>query len=131
MPFEALRLVTLPIGWMNSVSIFHDDVTYILRNEIPKYTLPYIDDMPIKGPTTRYKKPGGTLEVLEKNPGIRWFIFKHMENVNQILQRIKYAGETFSGSKTKICEDYITIVGFNCSYKGRRPTRDMIGKIMR
>jgi len=29
-PFEALRLVTLPIGWTNSVLIFHDDVTYIL-----------------------------------------------------------------------------------------------------
>jgi len=30
----------------------------------------------------------------------------------------------------KICEDHITIVGFNCSYKGRKPTRDAIGKIM-
>ena len=25
--------------------IFHDDVIYILRDEIPKYTLPYIDDV--------------------------------------------------------------------------------------
>jgi len=53
-----------------------------------------------------------------------------MENVNQILQRIKYTEGTFSGPKTKICKDHITIVGFDCSYKGRRPTRDMIGKIM-
>jgi len=45
MPFRALRLVTLPMGWTNSVPIFHDDVTYILRDEIPKYTLPYIDDV--------------------------------------------------------------------------------------
>jgi len=45
--FGALKLVTLPMGWTNSVPIFHDDVTYILRDEIPKYMLPYIDDVPI------------------------------------------------------------------------------------
>ena len=129
-PFGALRLVMLPMGWTNSVLIFHDDVTYILRDEIPRYTLPYIDDVPIRGPATRYEKSDGTLEVLERNPGIRRFIFEHMGNVNRILQRMKYAGGTFLGPKTKICEDHITIVGFDCSYKGRKPTRDAIGKIM-
>jgi len=92
--------------------------------------LPYIDDVPIRGPATKYEKPDGTLEVLEKNPGIRQFIFEHMGNVNRILQRMKYVGGTFSGPKTKICEDHITIVGFDCSYKRRKPTRDAIGKIM-
>jgi hypothetical protein len=29
-PFGALRLTTLPMGWTNSVLIFHDDVTHIL-----------------------------------------------------------------------------------------------------
>ena len=29
-PFRALRLTTLPMGWMNSVPIFHDNVTHIL-----------------------------------------------------------------------------------------------------
>jgi len=86
--------------------------------------------VPIKGPATRYKKLDGTLEVLEKNTRIRQFIFEHMENVNQMLQRMRYAGRTFLGPKTKICEDHITIVGFDCSYKERKPTRDAIGKIM-
>jgi len=129
-PFGALRLVTLPMEWTNSVPIFHDDVIYILRDEIPRYTLPYIDDVPIRGPTTRYKKSDGTVEVLEKNPRIRRFIFEHMGNVNWILQRMKYTGGTFSGPKIKICEDHITIVGFDCSYKGRKPTRGAIDKIM-
>jgi len=69
-PFGALRLVTLPMGWTNSVPIFHDDVTYILRQEIPRYTLPYIDDVPIRGPETRYELPDGSVETLEQNPGI-------------------------------------------------------------
>ena len=34
-PFRSLRLVTLPMGWTNSVPIFHDDVTCILQPEIP------------------------------------------------------------------------------------------------
>jgi hypothetical protein len=29
-PFGTLRLVTLLMGWTNSVPIFHDDVTHIL-----------------------------------------------------------------------------------------------------
>ena len=48
-PFGALRLVTLPMGWTNSVPIFHDNVTFILQPEIPDVTVPYIDDVPIKG----------------------------------------------------------------------------------
>ena len=46
-PFGTLRLVTLPMGWTNSVPIFHDDVTFILQPEIPDITVPYIDDVPI------------------------------------------------------------------------------------
>ena len=37
-PYRALRLVTLSMGWTNSVSIFHDNVTYILQDEIPEFT---------------------------------------------------------------------------------------------
>jgi len=130
-PFGALRLVTLPMGWTNSVPIFHDDVIYILRQEIPRYTLPYIDDVPIRGPKTRYELPDGSVETLEQNPGIWKFVFEHLEIVNRILQRMKYTGGMFSGPKTMICSDKITIVGFECSYEGRRPTSDAIRKILR
>jgi hypothetical protein len=130
-PFGALRLVTLPMGWTNSVPIFHDDVTYILRDEIPEYTVPYIDDVPVRGPLTRYEKEDGSYEVIPGNPGIRRFVWEHFENLNRILQRMKYAGGTFSGPKTTLCAESIVIVGFECSYKGRKPTQDAIGTIMR
>ena len=52
MPFGPHRLVKLPMGWTNLVPIFHDDVTYMLRNEIPHVTLPYVDDVPVRGPAT-------------------------------------------------------------------------------
>lgn len=130
-PFGALRLVTLPMGWTNSVPIFHDDVTYILAEEIPEHTVPYIDDVPIRGPATRYELPSGGYETINGNSGIRRFVWEHMTTVNRILQRMKYAGGTFSGPKTTICADKIVIVGFDCSYMGRRPTTDAIGVILR
>ena len=129
-PFGALRLVTLPMGWTNSVPIFHDDVSYILKDEIPEYTMPYIDDVGIRGPATRYEDSRGVPELHSVNPGIRRFVWEHMNNVNRILQRMKYAGGTFSGSKTVICADHVTVVGFDCSYLGRKPTSDTIAKIM-
>ena len=48
-PFGALRLTMLPMGWTNSVPIFHDDVTFILQAETPHITIPYIDDVPVRG----------------------------------------------------------------------------------
>jgi len=70
-PFGMLRLVTLPMGWTNSVPIFHDDVTFILQPEIPDVTIPYIDDIPIWGPEGRYFLPDGTEECIPDNLGIR------------------------------------------------------------
>ena len=113
------------------MSIFHDDVTYILRDEIPKYILPYIDDVLIRGPKTRYKLPEGGVKTLDQNPGIRKFVFEYLENVNRILQKMKHAGGIFLGPKMTICSDHIIIVGFECLYEGRKPTNDTIRKILR
>ena len=51
-PYGAMRLTTLPMGWTNSVPIFHDDVTHILQPEIPHVTQPYINNVPVKGPAS-------------------------------------------------------------------------------
>ena len=70
-PYGAMRLVTLPMGWTNSVPVFHKDVTYVLHNEIPHITHPYVDDVPVKDPPTRYELPDGGYETIPENPGIR------------------------------------------------------------
>ena len=130
-PFGAMRLVTLPMGWTNSVPIFHEDVTEILRPEIPEYTIPYIDDVPVRGPQSRYEIRPGVFETIDENPGIRKFVWEHMANVNRILQRMKYCGGTFSGKKTKVCANDIEVLGHKCDFEGRKPTEDRIGVIMR
>ena len=130
-PFGALRLVTLPMGWTNSVPIFHDDVTYILQDEIPDVTIPYIDDVPIKGPKSRYIQEDGTYERIKENPGIRKFVWEHFQNLNRVVQRMKYCGGTFSGPKTILCAEEITVVGHRCTVDGRKPDTDRVGIISR
>lgn len=130
-PFGAMRLTTLPMGWTNSVPIFHEDVTEILRAEIPDYTSPYIDDVAVKGPVSRYELEAGKYETIPDNPGIRRFVWEHINNENRILQRVKYCGGTFSGPKTIVCAASITVVGHQCDYEGRKPKDDMIETIMK
>jgi len=84
-PFGALRLTTLPMGWTNSVPIFHDDVTHILQSEIPHTTIPYIDDVLIKGPNSTYQDDQGNYETIQTNSGIRRFVWEHFQNLNRVI----------------------------------------------
>ena len=129
-PFGVHRLVKLPMGWMNSVLIYHDDITYILRDEIPHVTIPYIDDVPVRGPATRYELPNGGYETIPENPGIRRFIWEHMLNVNCIMQRMKYSGGTFSGKKALLCCAELMVVGHRCTYEGQLPEDRMADVIL-
>jgi len=128
-PFGAMRLVTLPMGWTNSVPIFQDDVTYILQPEIPDWTIPYIDDVAVKGPASRYQRADGSYETIADNPGIRRFVWEHFQNLNRIVQRMKYCGGTFSGIKLALCVEEITVVGHVCGYQGRVPDKTKVAVI--
>jgi hypothetical protein len=128
-PFGALRLTTLPMGWTNSVPIFHDDVTHILRPEMPHLTVPYIDDVPVKGPRSYYQDADGTYETLPENPGIRRFVWEHFQGLNRVVQRMKYAGGTFSGFKSALCTREIMILGHRCTPEGRLPDNSRVDKI--
>ena len=129
-PFGALRLVTLLMGWTNSVPIFHDDVTYILQPEIPHTTIPYIDDVPVRGPATRYVLPDGSYETHPDNSGIRRFIWEYFQGLNRVVQRMKYCHGTFSGYKATLCAEEITVVGHRCTINGRLPDESRVAKIV-
>ena len=128
-PFGALRLTTLPMGWTNSVPIFHDDVTHILRPEMPHLTVPYIDDVPVKGPRSYYRDATGTYETIPENSGIRRFVWEHFQNLNRIVQRMKYSGGTFSGFKSALCTREIMVLGHRCTPEGRLPDTTRVDKI--
>jgi hypothetical protein len=109
--------------------IFHNDITYILQPEIPDYTIPYIDDVPVKGPASCYVHEPGGYEMIPENPGIRRFVWEHFQNLNCIVQRMEYAGGTFSGKKLVLCAPEITVVGHVCTYKGRIADKSRVAAI--
>jgi hypothetical protein len=117
------------MGHMNSVQITQGDINYILRDEIPLFTILFIDDVAVKGPVTRYENPDGTYKTIPENSGICRFFWEHLANVNRILQRLKYVGGTFSGKKLKLCVLTIIILGQRCNYEGRVPHKAKTEKI--
>jgi hypothetical protein len=50
------------------------DINYILQEEIPLFTVPFIDDVTVKGPVTCYENAYGTYETIPKNSGIHPFV---------------------------------------------------------
>ena len=87
-PLGTLRLTSIPMGYTNSMQIQHGDLTFLLQDEIPDVAVPFVDDVPVKGPPTRYEIGPNLFETLSENPGIRRFTWEYFQNVNQILQRV-------------------------------------------
>jgi len=120
-PLGTFHLTTLPMGWTNSVPIFHDDITFILGPEIPEFTYPYIDDVPVCGPASRYILPNGEFETHPENPGIRRFVWEHFVALAHVVQCIKHAGGMFSSFKSILCSPEVTVLGHCCTIEGRLP----------
>jgi hypothetical protein len=51
-PMESQHLTTLPMGYTNAVQIYQADMSFISQNEIPKYTILFVDDLPVKSGTS-------------------------------------------------------------------------------
>ena len=58
-PLGVLRITSLPMGFTNSPSEFQACMVFILQDEIPGVVNVFIDDIPIKGPTSRYVNSEG------------------------------------------------------------------------
>jgi hypothetical protein len=105
------------------------DINYILQDKIPLFTVPFIDDVAVKGPVTHYENTDGTYKTIPENSGICHFIWEHLTNVNRILQWLKYVSSTFSGKKLELCVPTIVILGQRCNYKGHVPHETKTQKI--
>ena len=46
------------------MAIFHGDVTFILEPEIPNVANPFVDDIVVKGPVSRYEDPNGGYKTI-------------------------------------------------------------------
>ena len=71
-----LRQCTLLQGATNSVAQFCRVVLTLLRDLIPHVAMPFLDDIGVKGPKSRYNDK----EVPEL-PGVRKFVLEHIQNL--------------------------------------------------
>lgn len=126
-----LRITSLPTGFTNSPAEFQACMTFILQDEIPHIADIFIDDLPIKGPTTIYPDINGDPELHPDNSGIRRFIWEHTNDVHRIVHRVGHAGGTFSPGKIQLCQPRVLIVGQTCTPEGRLPDEQKIEKILK
>jgi hypothetical protein len=82
------RLTTVPMGYTNAVQIYQADMSFILQDEIPCFTYPFVDDLLVKTVVTRYQKKDGSYKTSPDNPGICHFIWEHLLIAHHILQRL-------------------------------------------
>ena len=129
-PLGTFRLTSIPMGYTNSMQIFHGDTTFILQDEIPHVTIPFIDDIPIKGPETRFEKEDGTYETIPDNPNIRKFVYLHLCDDLRIVHRLGKATAVISAPKVQMGVEKALIVGHLCSYLGREPDVKRVQKIL-
>ena len=129
-PVGPLRITSMPMGYTNSVSEFQACTTFILQDEIPTVTNVFIDDIPIKGPASRYEDEDGNPETIPGNPGIRRFVWEHANDVHRIMHRLGCSGVTFSAAKTQLAQPEVIILGQKCTQNGRLPEDAKIKKIL-
>ena len=78
-PLGLLRQTTLPQGATNSVAQFVQIVTKILEDLIPDVSLPFLNDIGVKGLYTTY----GNEEVC---PGVRRYVMEHIQSLDRMLE---------------------------------------------
>ena len=84
-PLGVLRITSLPMGFMNSPAEFQACMVFILQEEIPDIADVFIDDIPIKGPRSCYLDSEGKEETIPENPGIRRYIWEHLNDLHCVL----------------------------------------------
>lgn len=128
-PLGLLRITVMPQGYTNSPAEFQACMSFILGPEMPKANI-FIDDLPIAGPKTTYPDENGEPERIPENPGIRRFVWEHLQDVHRVMHRIGHAGGTFSGKKFQIARPEVLIVGHRCNADGRLPDLSRISKVV-
>ena len=114
--FEPVVIPTIPMGSTNSTRICHGDTSFILEDEIPHVNVPSIDNIPIKGPETRFEQDG-TYETIPDKPSI------HLcDDLRTVHRRVKAtAVQVMTAPDVQMGVEKAPIVGHLCSYRGREP----------
>ncbi|KAL3689190.1 hypothetical protein R1sor_015499 [Riccia sorocarpa] len=125
-PLGLMRMCTLSQRATNSVAHMQNAMHKVLREFVPEVTIPFIDDIPMKGCAEEEKD-----ESVDASTGCRKFVADHIRDVGKILQRLEEVHLTLSGVKSRFGVSEILVVGHLCGSFGRRPNPMKIEAIAR
>lgn len=124
-PLGLVRMCTLPQGATNSVAHMQSAMNQILRDFVPDKTIPFVDDIPMKGCEEKDR------DLTVQDDGCRAFVSNHIEDVARILSRLEEVNLTLSIEKSKFGVDEILVVGHLCGSYGRKPNPEKVDAIGR
>ena len=124
-PLGLMRMCTLPQGATNSVAHMQSAMNQILKEFVPEKTIPFVDDIPIKGCKEEAK------DFTVDSDGCRRFVKDHIKDVEKILNRLEEVDLTLSLEKSKFGVDEIVVVGHLCGTYGRKPNPEKVDAIAR
>ena len=113
-PIGLVRMCTLPQGATNSVAHMMNMMNKVLRDCIPEITMPFLDDIPIKGCAVEEKD-----ETMDDR-GCRKFVVDHIHDCKKVLRKLEDVHLTLSGEKSAFGQEEILVVGHLCGPYGRR-----------
>ena len=102
-----VRQTRLPQGWTNSVAVFQWIICKVLYRHIPHHAKPFLDDVGIRGPKTRY---ADAFLV----SGVRRFVWEYAQIFRAVMRDIWVSGLTVAGTKLALGMSRINIVGLVC-----------------
>ena len=121
-PFSLLKIITPLQRATNLVAQFIQVVITILEDLFLAIAMLFIDNIRVKGLYTDYSKKLKLLRICR-------FVFKHLQNLNKALNRIKRA-KAFIRLKSQFFYNSISIVSFVYSFGGRSLAIAKVNKIL-
>ncbi|GBG72733.1 hypothetical protein CBR_g12300 [Chara braunii] len=109
------------MGFTNAVAEAQRRMLAVAGDMFPEKCESYIDDNPIKGAQEK--------DETEVQPGIRRFVWDHLQDIKDLLRRFLVYNITASGRKSILAVPEVTILGFRCSAYGRKPDPTKTDKI--
>ncbi|GBG86966.1 hypothetical protein CBR_g44420 [Chara braunii] len=114
-PVGQLQMQVTPMGFTNAVAEAQRRMLAVAGDMFPEKCEPYIDDNPIKGAQEK--------DETEVQPGIRKFVWDHLQDIKDLLRRFLVYNITASGPKSILAIPEVTILGFRCGQSGFLPRR--------
>ncbi|GBG86547.1 hypothetical protein CBR_g41610 [Chara braunii] len=120
-PVGQLQMQVTPMGFTNVVAEAQRRMLAVAGDMFPEKCEPYIDDNPIKGAQEK--------DETEIQPGIRRFMWDHLQDIKDLLRRFLVYNITASGPKSILAVPEVTILGFRCGAYDRKPDPAKTDKI--